>query len=121
MHFRGSEKATKLSTMTEQQTSLLPEGEWSTCSRCHAKIPKFQMSAELRNRLFNLMAQGRRTNAAASLQIESGCDVQTAKAWVAHEGLECFSAKTPLCPYCGKALRTPRAKQCRFCGRDWHG
>lgn len=24
------------------------------------------------------------------------------------------------CPWCGKALRTPRAKQCRFCGKDWH-
>jgi GNAT superfamily N-acetyltransferase len=24
------------------------------------------------------------------------------------------------CPKCGKALRTPRAKQCRFCGADWH-
>jgi GNAT superfamily N-acetyltransferase len=25
-----------------------------------------------------------------------------------------------LCPRCGKALRTPRAKQCRFCRADWH-
>jgi len=24
------------------------------------------------------------------------------------------------CPYCGKALRTPMAKQCRFCKMDWH-
>ena len=24
------------------------------------------------------------------------------------------------CPHCGKALRTPRAKQCRFCHSDWH-
>jgi hypothetical protein len=24
------------------------------------------------------------------------------------------------CPWCGKPLRTQRAKQCRFCGKDWH-
>lgn len=24
------------------------------------------------------------------------------------------------CPYCGQLLRTPRAKQCRACGMDWH-
>ncbi len=24
------------------------------------------------------------------------------------------------CPKCGKLTRTPRAKQCRFCGHDWH-
>ena len=24
------------------------------------------------------------------------------------------------CPYCGAALRTSRAKQCRACGTDWH-
>ena len=24
------------------------------------------------------------------------------------------------CPYCGKELRTPTAKQCRFCKMDWH-
>lgn len=25
-----------------------------------------------------------------------------------------------LCPKCGKLARTPSAKQCRFCGFDWH-
>ncbi len=25
-----------------------------------------------------------------------------------------------LCPVCGKLARTPEAKQCRFCGYDWH-
>ena len=24
------------------------------------------------------------------------------------------------CPNCGKLARTPKAKQCRFCGYDWH-
>ncbi len=25
-----------------------------------------------------------------------------------------------LCPQCSKLARTPFAKQCRFCGHDWH-
>lgn len=25
-----------------------------------------------------------------------------------------------LCPICSKLTRTPQAKQCRFCGEDWH-
>jgi hypothetical protein len=25
-----------------------------------------------------------------------------------------------LCPVCEKLARTPDAKQCRFCGHDWH-
>lgn len=32
---------------------------------------------------------------------------------------EASAAVTP-CPYCGGALRTERAKQCRHCGMDWH-
>jgi len=25
-----------------------------------------------------------------------------------------------LCPACRKIARTPQARQCRFCGHDWH-
>ncbi len=25
-----------------------------------------------------------------------------------------------LCPRCGEIARTPQAKQCRWCGHDWH-
>jgi hypothetical protein len=29
-------------------------------------------------------------------------------------------AKAAPCPFCAEALRTPMAKQCRFCKMDWH-
>jgi hypothetical protein len=106
--------------MDEQEALLFPETEWPTCSRCHAKIPQFRLSSPLGDRLFTLLAQGRRTESVLVIRNESGCDKETAKTWVAHHGLDCFSGETPVCPYCGNALRTPRAKQCRSCGRDWH-
>ena len=28
--------------------------------------------------------------------------------------------KLNLCPKCHQIARTPKAKQCRFCGHDWH-
>jgi hypothetical protein len=28
--------------------------------------------------------------------------------------------RVPVCPYCGKGLRTKNAKQCFDCGMDWH-
>jgi hypothetical protein len=53
---------------------------------------------------------------------------------LASEGYEKFVARTGerifndhqdeivlnCCPQCGALARTPRARQCRFCGRDWH-
>lgn len=36
------------------------------------------------------------------------------KMWRSHRSL---SAR---CPYCGEFLRSPAAKQCRYCKRDWH-
>jgi ribosomal protein L40E len=27
---------------------------------------------------------------------------------------------TPVCPFCGAELQTPRARQCRHCKTDWH-
>ena len=53
---------------------------------------------------------------------------------LARDGYDIFTARTAerilrenlhkvllnLCPSCGELARTPAAKQCRFCRRDWH-
>src|SRR5262245_64858708 len=54
---------------------------------------------------------------------------------LASEGLRAFVTRTAQrilaehldetafnnCPQCGAVARTPKARQCRFCGFDWHG
>jgi hypothetical protein len=44
------------------------------------------------------------------------------KGWTLLEGVSPAESaeETAPCPYCGEELRTPRAKQCRFCKMDWH-
>lgn len=105
--------------MNDQEASLLPETDWRTCPNCQAKVPQFRLSSALEDRLLKLLSQDRRSGSVWVIRNASGCDIRTAKTWVAHQGLRCFVTEPP-CPYCGKALRTPHAKQCRFCGRDWH-
>lgn len=45
-----------------------------------------------------------------------------AEGWTLLEGVSPAESmnQTAPCPYCGEELRTPRAKQCRFCMMDWH-
>lgn len=34
--------------------------------------------------------------------------------------LECGEAIVNRCPRCSRVVRTPRARQCLWCGHDWH-
>jgi hypothetical protein len=43
--------------------------------------------------------------------------VQTAKRILAEQGDRVF---LNCCPQCGGLARTPKARQCRFCGHNWH-
>jgi hypothetical protein len=50
--------------------------------------------------------------------LEDGIDEfrrKTAERILKHEKIEFNN-----CPKCNKLTRTPKAKQCRFCGYDWH-
>ena len=97
---------------------LLPKETWSRCYRCGAEIPEFEFFEPFKSRLRDLTNKHDRIQIVKELRDESGCEFATAKQWVSHKTFELPEA-TP-CPYCGQPLRTARARQCRFCLRDWH-
>ncbi len=73
-----------------------------------AALTEFIMEAnfgfmdEKTNRLVDLGEQGLNRAIAERLLIDSGNKIINT------------------CPKCGHLARTPKAKQCRFCGHDWH-
>jgi hypothetical protein len=81
---------------------------------------------QLRARVAHGIADGRVTNAFPGLT--------TAVDELTKDGFEAFVTCTAdrilaahrddviinRCPQCDELARTPRAKQCRFCGHDWH-
>jgi hypothetical protein len=93
-------------------------------------VPRFaDLSQGQRTSIGRLMNQGRKGMAARELAKATGCPLAWAELWVLHRGrprrpsdrrLGCLAALETPCPYCGEPLRTPRAKQCRHCRRDWH-
>lgn len=87
------------------------------CSKCGARIPQFRdLSDSDHIRIRQLISNNKKILAMLELRAATGCSLGWAKLWVIHEDQK---ATVP-CPYCGEPLRTPVAKQCRFCGRDWH-
>ena len=87
------------------------------CPKCGARIPEFgDLSDSDRFRIRQLISYQQRMLAIAELRAATGCSLDWAKLWVYHSG----QPETSPCPYCGKPLRTPLAKQCRHCHSDWH-
>jgi hypothetical protein len=106
----------------EYAARLLPEDKWSHCDRCGLEVPEFEFSEAFQSRLKDLIQNNERAQITMDLRRESGCDFGVAKLWVYHKTYENAQAAPEKvgCPYCGKPLRTARAKQCRFCRRNWH-
>jgi hypothetical protein len=97
-------------------------GRGQVCAECALHVPEFEELTETsRLELLKLIDKGERLRAMRRLLELTGCPLDWAKVWVHHSG----RAKTedtshPPCPFCGEPLRTPRARQCRHCGQDWH-
>jgi hypothetical protein len=104
-----------------QYTDKLPE-RGLLCPKCGARIPQFaDLSDADRFRIRQLISHQQRMLAIAELRAATGCSLEWAKLWVYHSGRpEWDVGATTSCPYCGKPLRTPVAKQCRHCRSDWH-
>src|SRR5579883_2432066 len=92
------------------------------CPHCEKFIPQFaDFSEQDERRIRELIRNGRTLTAMSELSAATGCPISWAKLWVLHKGRQQITKwQTIPCPYCGKPLRTPLAKQCRFCLRDWH-
>jgi hypothetical protein len=93
------------------------------CHKCRTYIPVFaDLSVAGETRVREPIRQGRQILAIAELRAETGCSLRWAKIWVVHAGRPnpMTLPETP-CPFCGKPLRTSRARQCPHCGADWHG
>lgn len=91
---------------------------WPVCSRCKQPVAQFSLSDRLRCDLMSLVEKRQTNDAVRLLQAVSGCRRAHALSWVSHHGLTCFC--NPDCPRCHRPLRTPKSRQCRFCGGDWH-
>ncbi len=90
------------------------------CKHCGEFIPEFD---KLTDKKEKIVRQTYREigpiSAIHKLREFTNAGLRDAKIWVDHCG-EYVHGKTKPCPYCGEFLRTEKAKQCRFCLRDWH-
>jgi hypothetical protein len=103
----------------DNKLNLLPEDQWPLCEKCHSRVPEFaNMPDDLRRELETFL-ESSPTEAMVRLK-QAGCTYEISKTWTHHHRKFCREPCTTPCPQCGKTLRTPKAKQCRFCGADWH-
>jgi hypothetical protein len=78
----------------------------------------------LESELLALIAEGRTVSAIKLLRTATNASLSECIKWVEErirrlDGIQRRSNGPP-CPYCGKALRTDKARQCFECGVDWH-
>jgi hypothetical protein len=97
---------------------LIRPEKWPMCSRCLRPVAQFSLSDRLRCDLMSLLVKGQKNDAMRLLRGVANCSAENARSWVDHHGLTCFC--NPSCPNCNRPLRTPSAKQCRYCHADWH-
>ena len=91
------------------------------CHQCGVRVPRFrELDDELYPRVVKLIDHHQMTLATKELVSALGCPMTFAKIWVTHRGRAKPTYPGPPCPYCGKPLRTSRAKQCPHCFRSWH-
>ena len=91
------------------------------CHVCGTVIPAFvDLVPEVEARLHQLIRNGQSMMAMHELVAATGCPLRWAKIWVVHDGRPRAKFPGPPCPFCGKPLRTSRAKQCPHCLSDWH-
>jgi|GEM_PF-3369126 len=91
------------------------------CHECGARIPVFDDIPEAaEQRVRQCIRENRHLMAMIELRYATGCSLPWAKLWVQHSAGPKPARKETPCPYCGMALRTSLARQCRFCWRDWH-
>lgn len=84
-----------------------------------------KLSLEDQNRLESMVLK-KPIQAIKELRHLTDCSLGEANRWVDNKREEISQERKiwhdnlPPCPYCGEKLRTPEARQCRFCKRDWH-
>lgn len=78
-----------------------------------------EISDQLEDEINGLIKDGFPISAIKRLREETGLGLKGAKVYV-DARIERIVRPTIPCPYCGKDLRTDKAKQCLECGMDWH-
>jgi hypothetical protein len=115
---------------TNAEIATLPDHEWDyplrglRCPCCQCVIPQLAELTPAELAEIRASGPGNRFFDQRRLRLMTGCSDAWAKIWALHPDGQPKPAKPtqpkPPCPHCGRPLPTPRAKQCLFCGADWH-